>query len=104
MEFIQLETNDSCLLGEINKIKISDSLLFISDRNNKLFVFDFSGRFVNRIGTIGQGPNELLNLSHFYVDRDNKQVGIYDVLKQQIFQYDYVAKNKTSSSFPRRNY
>lgn len=103
MSFIKLETNEKCLLGDIKKIKIADSLLFISDTNNKLFVFDFSGRFLNEIGFIGQGPDGLLNLSNFYVDTESKRVGIYDVLKQQVFQYDYegnlMQKTITKDSF-----
>ena len=53
VEIVKLETAQECLMGVVKRIYVVDSLLFISDSNEKLFVFDRSGKFRNTIGTLG---------------------------------------------------
>ncbi len=89
IQFIDLETTENSLVGDITKIVIRDSLLFVLDKNNNLFVFNLEGKFLNRIGHIGQGPTELYHLSHFFVDTKRKEVGIFDVIRQYVHFYDY---------------
>ena len=59
VEIVKLETAQECLMGVVKRIYVVDSLLFISDSNEKLFVFDRSGKFRNTIGTLGRGNDEL---------------------------------------------
>lgn len=87
--FVALETTDECLLGEIKKVVIENNLLFIHDKNQKLFVFDKAGMYLNQIGVIGQGNDELLSFIDFYVNKDRKYVGIYDVYKGKILRYKF---------------
>ena len=65
---IKLETSSECLLGALKKIEFADSLIFISDYNEHLYVFDMNGRFLNRIGEIGRDPNQVSAITSFYVD------------------------------------
>lgn len=92
MQFIRLEMTESNLVGDIERIVLKDDLFFVLDKNRNLFVYDFSGKFLNRIGVIGRGPDELYHLSHFYVDAKRKQVGIYDLFRQKVYHYDYRGK------------
>ncbi len=89
IEFISLEVTENSLVGDIEKIVIRDSLLFVLDKNNNLSVFNLEGKFLNRIGHIGQGPNELYHLSHFYVNARKKEVGIFDVIQRKVHFYNY---------------
>lgn len=64
VEYVQLETADNCLVGEINQGYVSDSAIFYSCYINPLrshiFMFDrFSGKFIRTIGKAGQGPGEM---------------------------------------------
>ena len=68
VEIVKLETAQECLMGVVKRIYVVDSLLFISDSNEKLFVFDRSGKFRNTIGTLGRGNDELLSMVDFCVD------------------------------------
>jgi hypothetical protein len=60
--FIKLETTDDCLIAAILKMEFDDEKIFIKDSNDKLFVFDNEGMYLQSIGKIGPGPDELLNI------------------------------------------
>jgi len=91
-KFVRLETNPSCLLAYPKKILITDSLIFIFDENKKLFAFDINGNFKNSIGTIGNGPKEMLLPSGFYINSTQKEVVIFDAGKSKAFIYNYQGK------------
>lgn len=87
-QLIKLETTNESLLGAINKVVISDSLIFIKS-NGAIYVFSPIGKFVRKIDKEGLGPNEYTGLSDFDVDRENKQLIIFDKGKKQILYYDF---------------
>ena len=87
---IKLETSSECLLGALKKIEFADSLIFISDYNEHLYVFDMNGRFLNRIGEIGRDPNQVSAITSFYVDKNKKVVGVYDGFRRCIHRYSYL--------------
>lgn len=88
-QFVKLETSIDCMVGHIVKMIVTDSLIFIKDYNKNLFVFNIEGKFKNKIGIKGNASNELMSLTDFYVDKLNKEVVIYDILKSKMFYYDY---------------
>ncbi len=58
-KFIRLDTNDSCLIGKIDKIISDSSCLFVYDkRNSSVFKFDDNGKFLCKIDYKGKGPTE----------------------------------------------
>jgi hypothetical protein len=75
MQIIKLETSENVLLGSlIRNIQIFDNKLYILDFTaSSLFVFNDTGKFVNKIYSVGQGPGEYLTLFDCYVDSS----GIY---------------------------
>jgi hypothetical protein len=87
--FVALETTDECLVGDIKKVEFADDLIFVVDYNAKLFVFDKNGKFLNTISSIGDGPNELLSFYDFYVNREAKYIGIFDILRNEIYHYSF---------------
>ena len=88
--YIQLETNENCLIGNnIEKLVVKDNQIFILDSNNKIFVFDTNGVFLNTIGEKGGGPNEQLSIVSFYVHPIKKYIAVFDNLKQTVFKYSY---------------
>jgi hypothetical protein len=96
---VPLETNDSVLVGEIVSVQAFDSLIFISDTNNKLFVFNKDGKFKNYIGKIGKGPGEYLSIGAFCYDRFNSQVIILDNMNLVYFLYDVDGTFKSKITF-----
>lgn len=91
-KIIKLETTDEGLLGWISKVEIDDSLIFIQDVNEKIFVFDDKGQFRNTIGKIGPGPKERLTLLGFSLDKKAKQTHLYDIIGRATFIYTYAGE------------
>ena len=88
-DFVKLETNDKCILNDIAKIEGDDSLLFIEDYMQRLYLFSKSGRFLYKIGTKGGAENEYVTLFDFILNREKKQVYIVDSTKEKLLVFDY---------------
>ena len=90
IKIIPLETNESCLIGNITKIIVFEQYIFVLDNfiANSLYVFDKEGRFIRKIGSIGQGPGEFDRISDFAIDRVNKTVYIKGGRFPRIHKYD----------------
>lgn len=86
--YVQLETDQRCLLGLIDKVIYADNHLFVKSLNG-LFVFEQNGAFVSEIGKRGRGPNEYLHIDAFFVDEQKGEVAIICSNKQRILYYDY---------------
>ena len=77
IEIIPLETSDSCLLVDVEKIVHVDSLLYVFDsRRPALYVFDEKGAFVRQISRWGDGPGDHLLISDFMVDKNQQTIGL----------------------------
>lgn len=63
---IPLETNDSCLIGNISKILMSgDTICILDEKVNRILYFDKQGKFISAISHIGRAPFEYLSLDDF---------------------------------------
>ena len=89
IDFVKLETNDKCALNDIAKIEVDDSLLFIEDYMQRLYLFSRSGQFLCKIGTKGGAENEYVTLFDFILNRKKKLVYIVDCTKEKLLVYDY---------------
>ena len=104
MEFVPLETNDSCLIDEIDKLLIAKNRIFILTRHEEIFVFNEVGQFIKKVGTKGKGPLEILKPFDISISIDN-YLYILDVgkiiksdlngniLSEKYFNNDYLGSN-----------
>ena len=67
VEYVKLETTDDCLVtnNSFTSIFATDEDIYVLNKNytnEKLFRFDRkTGKFISQIGSIGQGPKEMIN-------------------------------------------
>ncbi len=89
--YIPLETNRNCLIGEINKVIIDDSLIFVMDNQfaNSLYVFDINGRFISQIGNQGKGNNEYNRIIDFDINPIDNEIIIYDLNRRSLLFFNY---------------
>lgn len=85
VDYFVLETTDSCLLGEIQKIERWKNLYYIRDVNDNLYIFDREGKFIRKIGRKGRGPEEYTVISDFSIDPVNGDIYLIDWEKMQIY-------------------
>jgi hypothetical protein len=69
-KYITLDASaEDFLFKIIDKVKICNDRIFILDTwVKKLMVFDTTGKGIGKVGGIGQGPGEYLNITDFDVD------------------------------------
>lgn len=86
--FVPLETTDASLLGNIKQIEFCDGKYYIYDgKEDKLKVFSSTGKFLFDIGIRGDAPGEYLSINSFFINREDKKVGISDPLRMAIHEY-----------------
>lgn len=84
---IPLETTEDNIIGNIDKISITDEYMYILDKQQAMiFVFDKAGRYINKIAHQGRALGEYQSISDFAVScsylyclsRINKKIFVYD--------------------------
>lgn len=84
-----IDLSDEVLLSEINRVIVSDGLIFISDSENYLYSFNMDGSFHARYGNKGRAGNEYLYISSFDVEVDSDQVCIIDDTQGKFLYFNY---------------
>ena len=85
---IALETTDKSLLGQIEKMCVSNDYFFILD-NSGVLVFRKDGKYLRHISKCGSGPGEYNRLSDITIDDKNREIFLLDATKRCILVYDY---------------
>lgn len=88
---VPLETNDSCLIKYISKIEIVDSLILVLS-DERLFCFNYLGKYKYSLSNKGNGPGEYIRLNTFIVNRREKTVYLFDEYKRSILIYNLNGK------------
>ena len=89
LEIVPLEMTDESVLSDITEMQVTDHNIWI-DHGREFYIYRFSrtGKFLNKIGSIGQGPGEYTTYSTFLVDEDKKEVYIIANTKG-VLAYDF---------------
>lgn len=89
LEIVPLEMTDESVLSDITEMQVTDHNIWI-DHGREFYIYRFSrtGKFLNRIGSIGQGLGEYVNYLTFLVDEDKKEVYIFST-NNGVLVYDF---------------
>lgn len=74
---IPLEYTDKSIMGNIDKVIVADSLVFVMDSQGAkgIFVFDLeNGKLIRKIGAVGNGYGEYNQLYDVSIDSDNRNI------------------------------
>ena len=86
LKYIQLETNDSALIGAIANIVYECNKIYISDQSESIYVFDSEGKHLKSFNKKGRGPGEYSRLVNFFINPDNGY--LYIITSQALLCYD----------------
>lgn len=87
IEIVPLESIQEALIGEVRKVVIKDSNIYILDRKqNSLFHFSSKGKFLKKIQDIGGAPHEYQMMMDFIVDEKNNFV--YGLTPFKLIKYN----------------
>ena len=90
VEFIKLETNDQNIIGRISQVFFVDSSIIVVDSENAklISVFDSKGKFKHKIGNIGNGPEEFVEISNVTIVPEKNLVCVLDRPQKKILYFD----------------
>ena len=94
VKFIPLEFKDECPIKSIFKLDFYNDTIFILSRDG-LYSFNKEGKYICQIGSKGKGTEDILPFD-FGIDKQNKQVIIYDSNQSKIQIYDLSGKFQKS--------
>ena len=101
LHYIQLETTDECLIGDIMKIYfIGDKLvIFDKDQTKSIYFYKQDGTFINKISRIGQGPGEYIAITDITI-KDNEEIIIWDIKSKKLLIYNFDGTFINNIEFP----
>lgn len=89
LEIVQLDS-DKALFGDIDRIVRYKDRIYLMDakKTRAVYIYDFSGKFINEISKYGQGPDEYLQLADLYVDPVDTSLNVVTRIDRKIMKYD----------------
>jgi hypothetical protein len=87
--YIPLETKNETFIKYLNRYIICENDIFIQDGGKTVSRYSKTGKFLNHIGAVGQGPGEYVACTGFEVDDENKRLYLHAVFEYKILIYDY---------------
>lgn len=98
--YIPLETTNESLLSEELQIYYGKDDLFVGDQQtNTFYRFDKTGKFLNKIGNKGNGPEEYPSALYFYVDEASHSLFLISPQTKTLYQYTYEGKFQRKITF-----
>lgn len=90
VSYISLETDNDFLIGNIDKLLVTDSFIFVMDSkiSRSVFCFDKSGRKVFKINKHGNGPGEYLFLSDISFNNLKKELILYCRVRKKLLYFN----------------
>lgn len=86
---IALESSPEHLIGQVDKVIVGESGIYILDiRTSKaLFKFDHAGKFIFKISDVGEDPSQFVMPFDFDIDEDSKRIFIADINQRKIMRF-----------------
>lgn len=90
MRFVKLQFTNQCPIPEhIIDIRMTDHFIFVATLH-ALFEFDRTGQFIRRIGRLGRGPGEYLQINSMDIDTAQNCLDVFSSKGvTKIIQYDF---------------
>jgi hypothetical protein len=88
VEYIQLETNENCLLNHNARYYFSDNFIFVSNWDH-ILKFSSDGKFLKKIGNPGRGPGEINSIRVLSIIPEKKLIIIHDPVPRKLRYYSF---------------
>lgn len=78
VEYVQLETNDSCLISNIISLQLTKEYIFAyNGKTDQVFQFDRKGKFIRQVGRLGSGPGEYSLITEIAADEESRELYLF---------------------------
>ena len=76
IDAIELEVTDESLIQKISHVLYSPEIIIIQE-SKSIMLFDKNGKFIRRIGSVGQGPGEFISIGSITADFESEKIFVY---------------------------
>ena len=90
LSYVKLETNNNCLIGNIDKIFFHNDNIFIVDKSitNSIYKFKRNGEFIFKVSSEGKGKGGFITINDVVFDYQNNKILIYDNKQKKILCFN----------------
>jgi hypothetical protein len=99
IEYVKLETADSCLLHNLAKYIFTDKYIFV-DNVKQILMFSRSGKFIRKIGKQGRGPGEIGLIRYLSVIDSEELLAVQINWNRKLFYFSYNGDFVKSENVP----
>lgn len=99
IEYVHLETKPGSFISNILDIKKFGSYLLIRDKSGKVLIFTDDGKFVKKLGEIGEGPGEYVNAYSLAVNENLGIIYLGSARKIQMYSKNFEFINEIKLSY-----
>lgn len=92
IEIVALDNTDEALVSNTYTIMSENYILVKGKDNNPYKLFDKKGKFVAKIGSIGQGPGEYKLIYDAQIDEKNKRIYLLPWQSDKLLVFDFTGK------------
>ena len=95
LQFVKLDNREEALVG-MAPLYLSDNYILVGKGNQVPFkLFRRDGRFINKVGSIGQGPGEYQNIYDVQIDEKHGRIYLLPWITNRILVYNLEGKYET---------
>lgn len=98
LDTVNFEQSGNPPLTLIQDLAFSEDFIFLLDRKQGLLKFDINGKLLQKIGNIGEGPDEYAMPYAIHLDEKENVVLVADWQKMTVISYDFGGKFYSTSS------
>ena len=77
VDFIKLEVTTNSMIRDIRNLIIAEDYVLVDDYSEGVFRFSKGGKFLNKIGEKGNGPDEYLYVNQVILNEKNNEVLLF---------------------------
>lgn len=88
VNYIPLQTDSNCLLARKPEYHFTEQYIFVENRDHVL-VFDYTGKFIRKIGTPGKGPNEIDLIRKTVVNERDKTIALQTNWSRKLLYFSF---------------
>ena len=90
VEYVRLETSDDALIGDVDKIIVTEDRIFVANLREFecCHIFDRKGKFIKKLARKGRAGNEYTYLADIFYNPDNHTINLLGRFKAKILSFD----------------
>ena len=96
---VKLETDENCLVTPYDYVYPADSIIIVYNYN-KIFQFDYSGKFIGEIAKFGESPYDINGIDNCIVDSKQEYLYLFESSKSDIIRVFDLKDNSFKEPVP----